>query len=49
MAAFLEHQDKVAGAVHIPRFSPDTFERDMEEMVERKLTFGEIAWLTDSR
>src|SRR5580658_3014731 len=46
MAAFLEHQDKVAGTVHIPRFSPDTFGRDLEEMIARKLTFGEIAWAT---
>jgi hypothetical protein len=46
MAAFLEHQGKVAGTVHIPRFSPDTFGRDLEEMIARKLTFGEIAWAT---
>lgn len=46
MAVFLEHQDKVAGTVHIPRFSPDTFGRDLEEMIARKLTFGEIAWAT---
>jgi hypothetical protein len=29
---------------HIPRFSPDTFGRDLEDMIARKLTFGEIAW-----
>ena len=46
MAVFLQHQDKVAGTVHIPRFSPDTFGRDLEEMIARKLTFGEIAWAT---
>jgi hypothetical protein len=46
MAAFLEHQDKVAGTVLIPRFSPDTFGRDLEEMIARKLTFGEIAFAT---
>lgn len=46
MAAFLEHQDKVAGTVQIPRFSPDTFGRDLEDMIARKLTFGEIAWAT---
>ena len=46
MAAFLEHQDKVAGTIHIPRFSPDTFGRDLEEMIARKLTFGEIAFAT---
>jgi hypothetical protein len=44
MAAFLEHQDKVAGSVHIPRLSADTFGRDLEDMIARKLTFGEIAW-----
>jgi len=46
MAAFLDHQDKVAGTVLIPRFSPDTFGRDLEDMIARKLTFGEIAWAT---
>jgi hypothetical protein len=46
MAAFLEHQDTVAGTVLIPRRSPDTFGRDMEEMIARKLTFGEIAFAT---
>jgi hypothetical protein len=44
MAVFLQHQDKVAGTVHIPRFSPDTFGRDLEEMIGRKLTFGEVAF-----
>lgn len=46
MAAFIEHQDKVAGTVVIPRQSPDTFGRDFEEMIARKLTFGEIAAAT---
>jgi len=46
MTAFLEHHDKVAGTVLIPRFSPDTFGRDLEDMIARKLTFGEIAWAT---
>jgi hypothetical protein len=41
MAAFSEHQDKVAGTVLIPKRSPDTFGRDMEEMIARKLTFAE--------
>ena len=44
MPVFLEHKDKVAGIVLIPRFSPDTFGRDLEDMIARKLTFGEIAW-----
>jgi hypothetical protein len=47
MPVFLEHKDKVAGIVLIPRFSPDTFGRDLEDMIARKLTFGEIAWATD--
>jgi len=46
MAAFIEHQDKVAGTVVIPRQSPDTFGRDFEEMIARKLTFAEIASAT---
>ncbi|MDQ1470511.1 MAG: hypothetical protein QOJ99_1991, partial [Bryobacterales bacterium] len=41
MAAFSEHQDKVAGTVLIPKRSPDTFGRDIEEMIARKLTFAE--------
>jgi len=46
LGTFLEHQDKVAGTIVIPRLSPDTFGRDLEDMVARKLTFGEIAWAT---
>lgn len=47
MTAFIENQDKVAGTVLIPRRSPDTFGRDMEEMIARKLTFGEIGSASD--
>ena len=36
----------MAGTVLIPRFSPDTFGRDLEDMIARKLTFGEIAFAT---
>jgi CobQ/CobB/MinD/ParA nucleotide binding domain len=43
MAAFLKNEDKVAGVVLLPRFSSGAFNRDMDEMVERKLTFGEIS------
>jgi hypothetical protein len=43
MAAFLKNQDKVVEAVLLPRFSSARFDRDMDEMVERKLTFGEIS------
>lgn len=41
MRVFTEHTDKVAGTVAMVRRSPDTFGRDMEEMLRRKLTFGE--------
>jgi hypothetical protein len=43
MAAFLKNQDKVVEAVLLPRFSSGAFDRDMDEMVERKLTFGEVS------
>ena len=41
MKVFRENEEKVAGTVAIPRRSVDTFGRDMEEMLRRKLTFGE--------
>ena len=41
MKVFRENEAKVAGTVAIPRRSVDTFGRDMEEMLRRKLTFGE--------
>jgi hypothetical protein len=47
MAVFVENQDKVAGTVFIPRRSPDTFGRDMEEMISRKLTFDEAVQSAD--
>jgi shikimate kinase len=42
MAAYREHQDKVAGMVVLHKRSPDTFGRDIEEMIIRKLTFDEV-------
>jgi len=41
MAIFKEHQHKVAGLVILYKRSPDTFGRDIEEMITRKLTFKE--------
>jgi hypothetical protein len=41
MAAYRDHSGKVAGSVSIVRRNPDTFGRDVEEMVSRKLTFEE--------
>jgi hypothetical protein len=41
MKVFTEHFEKVAGTVGIRKRSPDTFGRDMEEMLQRKLTFEE--------
>jgi hypothetical protein len=42
MAAYREHHDKVAGMVVLERRSPDTFGRDIEEMIIRKLTFDKV-------
>lgn len=41
MRVFRENEDKVAGTVAIPRRSVDTFGRDVEEMLRKKLTFAE--------
>jgi hypothetical protein len=41
MAAFRDSADKVHGAVVILKRNQDTFGRDMEEMISRKLTFEE--------
>jgi hypothetical protein len=41
MKVFAEHLEKVVGTVAIRKRSPDTFGRDLEEMLRRKLTFGE--------
>jgi len=41
MRVFRENEDKVAGTVAIPKRSVDTFGRDIEEMLRRKLTFSE--------
>jgi hypothetical protein len=41
MSAYTENADKVFGSVHITERNRDTFGRDIEEMIARKLTFGE--------
>jgi hypothetical protein len=41
MRVFRENEVKVAGTVAIAKRSVDTFGRDVEEMLRRKLTFGE--------
>src|SRR4051794_21930134 len=41
MAAYLENSDKVLGSVQITKRNPDTFGRDVEDMISRKLTFDE--------
>src|SRR5215471_11779742 len=41
MRVFRENKEKVAGTVAIAKRSVDTFGRDVEEMLRRKLTFGE--------
>ena len=41
MTAYTENSDKVLGSVHIPKRNPDTFGRDVEDIISRKLTFEE--------
>ena len=41
MKVYRENEAKVAGTVAIPKRSVDTFGRDMEEMLRRKMTFNE--------
>jgi hypothetical protein len=41
MAVYQENREKVAGLVILYKRSPDTFGRDIEEMISRKLTFEE--------
>ena len=41
MTAYVENADKVLGSVHIPKRNPDTFGRDVEDIISRKLTFEE--------
>ena len=41
MAAFVENAEKVFGSVHIAQRNHDTFGRDVEEVIAKKLTFDE--------
>jgi hypothetical protein len=41
MAVVKDHLARIRGVVRIPRRSPDTFGRDMDEMLRQKLTFDE--------
>lgn len=41
MAAYTQHSDKVLGIVQIAKRNQDTFGRDIQEMISRKLTFAE--------
>ena len=41
MTAFTENADKVFGSVHITERNHDTFGRDVEEVISKKLTFEE--------
>lgn len=41
MAAYTENSDKVLGSIQIPKRNADTFGRDIEEVISRKLTFEE--------
>ncbi len=41
MTVYRENEQKVYGAIAIPRRNPDTFGRDIEEVIARKLTLQE--------
>jgi hypothetical protein len=41
MSAFQESESRVYGSVHLPRRNPDTFERDLEDVISHKLTIDE--------
>src|SRR6266403_4711559 len=41
MAVYRTHRDKIHGVVAIVRRNADTFGRDLEDMISRKLTFDE--------
>jgi cellulose biosynthesis protein BcsQ len=41
MADYTENADKVFGSVHITKRNQDTFGRDVEDVISRKLTFQE--------
>jgi hypothetical protein len=41
MAVFQKHRSRVAGVLHLPRKSDQTFGRDLQKMQEQSLTFAE--------
>jgi hypothetical protein len=47
MRAYHEHRDRVRGVVRIARQTSDTFGKDVETMLDRRLTFGEVAQSPD--
>lgn len=47
MRVFRDHEEKIAGTVAIPKRSVDTFGRDVQEMLRRKLTFCEAIDASD--
>ncbi len=55
MAAYVENADKVFGSVHVTQRNHDTFGRDIEEVIAKKLTFdeaireGEFSLMTKQR
>ena len=55
MAAYVENADKVVGSVHITQRNHDTFGRDVEEVIAKKLSFdeairdGEFSLMTKQR
>jgi hypothetical protein len=43
MRAYTTHRDRVTGLVRIARQTSDTFGKDVELMLDQKLTFAEVA------
>jgi hypothetical protein len=41
MGAYRESEHKVCGSIHLPKLNQDTFGRDLEEIIARKLTIDE--------
>ena len=47
MKVYTEHADKVRGIIRIAKRNQDTFGKDVELMVAKKLTFDEVISGTD--
>lgn len=47
MSVYLENQHKIAALLRIPRQTSSTFGRDIQLMLERKLTFDDVLSSTD--